>query len=382
MLAQFEYPLPELSVDISEIEVETHNVFEGSFHVRNKGGGQLFGQIVSHSPCAEFTPDSFEGHEQIHYRIFATGYDIGDIIRTGAVVISNGGELFIPITLTVTAASILTEEGITITNIRTFLDYARQYPNRAANLMSTPEFRELLERTNFEFIEAYKYILTDENKQRALECLLRLSGLKKGPKINVVQRYTDIRLKPFQREMHYGRIPIKMEGWGFIDDFVYIKNKSEWLSPLSTVSQALYESGMFNYSIDPSLIKGRYVSDSLILSGNPEAEAVITVIREPYLKVKLNKESYNPNSSGILYVKNYTDLDLMLEIQPSQPYVAFEAKKHYVGEYAEIPFQIKLSTFQSMAIKKQPAIASIDIQARVRDDLVFQQLKIRIGDFS
>ena len=382
MLTQFEYPLPELSVDISEIEVETHNVFEGSFHVRNKGGGQLSGQIISHSPCAEFTPDSFEGHAQIRYRVYATGNNIGDIVRTGAVIISNGGELFIPITLTVTAASILTEEGITIINIRTFLDYARQYPNRAANMMNSPEFKDLLVRTNFEFIEAYKYILTDENKQRALECLLRLSGLKKGAKVNVIQRYTDIRLKPFQREMYYGRIPIKMEGWGYVDDIVYIKNKSEWLNPLSTVSQALYESGMFNYSIDPSLIKGRYASDSLILASNPEAEAVITVIREPYLKVKLNKESYNPNSSGVVYVKNYTDLDLMLEIQPSQPYVAFEAKKHYVGEYAEIPFQIKLSTFQSMAIKKQPAIASINIQARVRDDLVFRQLKIRIGDFS
>ena len=52
MLTQFEYPLPELSADIDEIEVETHSVCEGSFFIRNIGGGRLSGQIISHNACA------------------------------------------------------------------------------------------------------------------------------------------------------------------------------------------------------------------------------------------------------------------------------------------------------------------------------------------
>ena len=381
MLAQFEYPLPELSVDIDDIDVETHSVYEGSFFIRNTGGGRLSGQITSHNSCIKFTPETFEGLKRINYRITAADYHVGDVIRTGAVIMSNGGEKYIPVILTVTAASIQTDEGITITSIRSFLDYARQYPNRAAELLVAPQFKRLLERTRFEFIEAYEYILSDTDRPRALECLLRLSGLKKGAKINVIQKHSEVKLNPFQREVYFGRIPIQKEGWGYINDNVYVKNASPWLKPMSTVSQAIDESGMFNFSIDPSLLKGRYGSDSIILSDNSEAEAVITAVRRPYFIMRANKESYGPGSTGIIYVTNYTGLDLMLEIQSSQPYVQFDARGHYIGAYAEIPFHIRLSAFHTMIIKRQPAIVMLNIRARVRDELVFRQLKIRIGDF-
>ena len=72
----------------------------------------------------------------------------------------------------------------------------------------------------------------------------------------------------------------------------------------------------------------------------------------------------------------------MLEIHASQPFVQFEAKGHYIGEYAEIPFQVKLSGFQSMTVKRQPAIVLIEIKARVRDETILRRLKARIGDFS
>ena len=381
MLAQFEYPLPELLVSIDEIEAETHSVYEGSFFIRNTGGGQLSGQITSHNTCAVFTPETFEGLKRINYRISAADYQAGDVIRTGAVIMSNGGEKYIPITLTVTAASIQTDEGITITSIRSFLDYARQYPNRAADLLVSPQFKRLLKRTSFEYIEAYEHILSDTDRQRALECFLRLSGLKKGAKINVIQKNTEVKLNPFQREVYFGRIPIQKEGWGYIDDKVYVKNGSPWLKPLNTVSQAIEESGMFNFSIDPTLLKGRFGSDTLVLSENSEAEAFVTAIRLPYFKVRSNKESYIPGSSGIIYVTNYTGMDLMLEIKSSQTYIQFDARGHYIGAYAEIPFHVKMSAFHTMLIKRQPAMVLLSIRARVRDELVFRQLKIRIGDF-
>ena len=380
MLAQFEYPLPELTVDIDEINAETNGVYEGSFFIRNTGGSRLAGQITSYNACAAFTPAVFEGAGRINYSVTAADYRVGDVIHTGAVITSNGGEKYIPVNLTVTAASIQTKEGVTIANMRSFLEYARLYPNQAANLLASPRFRELLARNRFEFIDAYEYILSDTNRMRAMECLLRLSGLKKSAKINVLQKYVEVRLKPFQREMYFGRIPIKMEGWGYIEDNVIVKNSSKWLKPLSTVSQAAEESGMFNFSVDPALLRGRFASDTLIFADC--AEAVVTAVRQPYFHARANKESYGPGENGVIYVSNNTGMDLMMEIQPSQPFVQFEAKGHYIGGAADIPFQIRLTGFQSMALKKQPATALIDIRARVRDELVFRQLKIRIGDFS
>jgi len=381
LLAQFEYPLPELAVEIEEITVETNNVFEGSFRVRNTGGGRLSGQITSYGACAVFTPAVFEGSARINYRITAADYRAGDVVRTGAVIMSNGGEKYIPVTLTVTAASIQTKEGMAITNMRAFLDYARLYPNQAANLLAAPQFKELLKRNHFEFIDAYEYIVSDTNRQRAAECLLRLSGLKKSAKINVLQKYTEVKLRPFQRETYFGRIPIKMEGWGYIDDNVAVKNFSNWLKPLSTISQAIEESGMFNFSIDPALLKGRFASDTFVFAGSPGAEAVVAVIRQPYIRARANKESYGPGENGIIYITNNTGMDLMLEIQPSQPFVQFEAKGHFIGGYAEIPFQTRLSGFQAMTLKRQPAVVFIDIRAKVRDEPVFRRLSVRIGDF-
>ncbi|MDR1560611.1 MAG: DUF5717 family protein, partial [Clostridiales bacterium] len=292
MLAQFEYPLPELSADIDEIEAETHSVYEGSFFIRNTGGGRLSGRITPRNACAEFTPTEFDGPRRVYYRISAEGYSAGDVIRTGAVLTSNGGEKYIPITLTITAASIQTDEGVTITTMRSFADYARRYPDSAADLLNTLDFRRLLQRNRFEFMNAYEHILSDKDRPRALECLLRLSGLKKAAKINALQKHTEVRLNPFQREVYFGRIPIQKEGWGYIEDKVFAKNGSRWLKPLSTVASALEESGMFNFSIDPSKLPGRYASDSLVFAENPEAEAVITAIRQPYFKARTNKESY------------------------------------------------------------------------------------------
>jgi len=381
MLAQYEYPLPELMADVDEILAETNDVYEGSFFIRNAGGGRLSGLITPHSACLEFTPAVFGGPGRIHYRVSAAGGRVGDIIHTGAVISSNGGEKYIPVTLTVTAASIQTKEGITVTNMRSFLDYARQYPNQAAGLMAAPAFKAMLTRSHFEYINAYEYILSDTNRPRAMECLLRLSGLKKGAKISVLQKYTEVKLLPFQGEKYFGRIPIKMEGWGYIGEEITVRNNSAWLKPLSTVSQAIDESGMFNFCVDPALFKGRRASDALVFAGSPEDEAVITVIRQPYFRVRANKEYYSPGELGIIAVTNNTGTDLKLDIQPSQPFVQFEARGHFISGYAEIPFQIKLTGFQSMTIKRQPADVLIDIRARVREELAFRRLKIRIGDF-
>jgi len=379
MLAQFEYPLPVLSADIDEISVETNGEHEGSFFIRNTGGGRLTGQITSYGGCAAFTPASFEGPRRINYRVSAADYRAGDVIRTGAVITSNGGEKYIPITLTVTAASIQTKDGATITNMRTFLDYARLYPDLAADMLATPQFRALLDRNHFEYMSAYEHIMSDTNRPRALECLLRLSGLKKGAKINVLQNQIEVKLQPFQRETYFGRIPIKMEGWGYVGDTVAVKNGSRWLKPLSTISQALEDSGMMNFSVEPALLKGRFASDTFVFADDPGAEAVVAVIRQPYLSARTNKESYNPGDTGVIYATNNTGADLMLEIQPSQPFVQFGAKGHYIAGYAEIPFQVRLSGFQSM-VKRQPAVVIIEIRAKVRNEFILKRLSVRIGD--
>jgi len=138
---------------------------------------------------------------------------------------------------------------------------------------------------------------------------------------------------------------------------------------------------MFNFSVDPLKLKGRFASDAFVFGGSPGAEAAVTVMRQPYFSARANRESYNPGEAGVIHVTNNTGMDLMLEVFPSQPYIQFEAKGHFISGYAEIPFQVRPSVFLARALRKQPAAELIDIRARVKDELVSRRLSVRIGDF-
>jgi hypothetical protein len=379
ILAQFEYPLPSLSLDINEIDVETAGEYEGSFFIRNTGGGRLSGQITSYNENIVFTPETFDGPRRISYRITTDKHQIGDIIRTGAVILSNGGEKYLPITVQVNAASIITAEGIRVTNVRQFADYARQYMDSAAALLSRKEFRMLLSRTNFEFLDIYDHVISDPDKSRALDCFLRLSGLKKAARVFALQKEVIVKIAPFQREKDFGRIPIQVDGWGYIKDQVFIRNNSPWLKVLSNIKQAIEDSNMLTFCVDPTLISNHTSSDAIHVG--PDSEARVIVIRQPVIAASLNKETYAVDEDGLVLVNNYSGIDLLLDIEATESCVHFDARGHYVSEIAKIPFYIRPTTFQAMSYKRQPEECFINIRAVVKDELLFRRLKLTIGDY-
>ncbi|MDR1913012.1 MAG: DUF5717 family protein [Clostridiales bacterium] len=380
VLAQFEYPLPVLAIDIDAIEIETPDIFEGSFNIRNTGGGRIIGQIISHSPAVTFHPSEFENKTKILYRMDVNRFRTGDVVKTGAVILSNGGERYLPIVIRVNTASILTPEGINIADVDMFAEYARQYPKNAEKLLYSSEFKNLLTRTHFEFINIYEKTLSDEDRSRALECFLRLSGLKKAAVVSVLQKQLEINILPFQREKYFGRVPIKLDGWGYVNDTVEVKGGSPWLAPLTGVRRALENSNMLTFSVDPTKITERYSSDALRLCGNPRSEVGISVVRRPFISIALNKEMYGTEDSGYLSVNNYTGMNLLLDVQPSETFIVFDAKGHYIAEQAHIAFYVRPTAFQTLSLKKQPKSVTIDVRCMVQDKLIVKRLALSVGE--
>jgi hypothetical protein len=376
---EFEYPRPLLVTDVDEIDVETDGELDGAFKIRNTGGSAISGQIVVRGTVVSFAPTAFEGATTVTWHIDARKYQAGDVIHSGAVILSNGGEKYLPVTVRVSLSSILTPEGKRIGSARGFASYAKDYPEQASRLFYTEDFRAMLIRSRFEYMDLYERSLTDPEPERAVERFLRLCGLKRPAKIIPLQTQTEIYISPFGREKYFGRIPVKQEGWGYVSDTVSVMNGSPWLTPLSGVRHALENAGMLAFSVDPSLISGRYSADAFLLSDQPDAITHITVIRRPFFFARPDRESYGLNEMGIILIDNYTGQDLLLEIDTSEPYVTFEAKGHYIGEHARIPFAIKPGAFQALTLKKAFAKVYILIKTRVRDEYVGKRLEITVG---
>ncbi|MDR1001516.1 MAG: DUF5717 family protein [Clostridiales bacterium] len=379
---EFEYPRPVLVTDVDEIDIETDGEHDGAFKIKNTGGSAISGQIIARGTAVSFAPTTFEGAATVTYHVDARKYQAGDIIRTGAVILSNGGEKYLPITIRVSLSSILTPEGKRVGDVRGFADYAKNYPTQAAKLLYTEDFRAILIRSRFEYMDLYERSLTDPNPERAAERFLRLCGLKRPAKIVPLQTQTEIYVSPFDRKKYIGSIPIKQEGWGYVSDTVAVQNKSPWLTALSGVRHALENAGMLAFSVDPALISNRYSADAFLLSDQPGALTHVTVVRRPFFIARTDRESYGISEMGSLLVNNYTGQDLLLEIDTSEPFVSFEARGHYIGEQAHIPFMIKPTAFQALSLRKAFATVYILVKTRVRDEYMGKRLEIVVGGYN
>ncbi|MDR3238911.1 MAG: DUF5717 family protein [Clostridiales bacterium] len=389
---QFEYPLPVLTVSTEKIQLEASQATEGGFVVKNTGGGLLSGQVFVIRPCLEFSPQRFEANEvKVVYRAAPDLELAEDEFVSEAVILSNGGEKRLPVSITFRSKSLLAKDKTVIDNLQDFAAYAQRLSpltagnsggvSPAAELMRTTAFRAMLSRCHFMFMEAYENLLKDQDRNRALESFLILSGFKKPLKLTVMKRDFIFKVKSAQRDLMYAQIPVRKEGWGYLEDSVCLKGGAPWLKILTSLSQALKgaEQGAIAFSIDPALLPARCNTAKILVTDDPENHAAVTVVREPAIKVRASKEVYGVEEEGKLCLENQSGEDLLVEIQSSEKFVRFEAKKYIIAEYAEIPFTIKMAAMQSLSLRnlrKQPPLPAI-IEARAKG--MTRRVKIYVG---
>jgi len=393
MTDRFDYVLPSITTSISSLAIETKDKHEGSFDIKNTGGGTLTGRVLSRSAGLVFTPDSWEGNRQtINYTFnaAAAGLSTGQSMESVVYILSNGGEAQLPLSAKLAKMSITTNEGVTIANLQDFYDYAQVHPAQARRLFVDSEFYMLLLAIGYQYMEVYESLHKDSNRERAMDNFFILSGLKGKTKLSIAKTAMAFTQKPGNTEMLYGSIAIKKSDGGYVDAPIITAGDSKWLNCYaSRLVQSDFDeqlTAMVNFSIDPLKISGVYAREIVTIGAEHTEENTVEIVyrRTQPVALALNRASYRYEDKGVIQVTNNTGKDMKIEVFCPESYVRFSARSYVVGAYGEIPFDIKLSAFLSaqMLFRKMPYMKTdIEIKAAAPGQVRKKLIPLIIGEW-
>ncbi len=402
LIEQLEYPLPKIKCSIDKLIIESPGQFESYFYIENIGNGLLEGSIFANSSFIKFEPLTFSGNKvKINYVLEMKRYKISDIIRAEAVIISNGGEVVLPIIIKIVAHGVYTKNGVKISSLKDFLNYSKKYPLEAKEFFSSNEFYFWLVSTGYEFMDIFDTIARDSNKERAMENFLILNKLKKKPSLLVSKTEIEHVIEYSNREILNFSLPIKKTGKGYIYERVYTQDESNWLAiskdninssdfeiiPAANANginddeTSGYELTKLNYFINTALIS-KSVSNKILIGDSISIN--ISVRRKSALIAKASKEMFSFEDSGTINIINNCNKDIVIETYSDDSFIKLEGKRYFIGETAKIPFNIKFSALQlaQLALKKQPIVnTEIYIKANVDYGIIKKTINLTIGEF-
>ena len=350
----YESPLPVLNVSVDSLTIETKDKYTGQFKIKNTGHGELSGRIISRLPGLKFDVEKWRGNNQdINFTWDAQQGAIkaGDN-KSGAIIVSsNGGEKIIPVDLKYTRMSIVSASGLTIANVRDFYEYSKLNIDGARRMFTDSEFYMLLLATGYPYLEVYENLHKDANRERAMDNFFVLSGLKEKTEVTIKQKKLEFVTNG--DELQRGRIEVSKTDTGYASAEITKLHDSDWLS-LSTGRLASLDfneslQATVNFTIDPKKIPASFAREEILIGQDlaPDKSNVVEIIyRTPIqIKARLSRETFRFEDSGHLIVYNNTGQTIAVEPFSKEKYIHFHSKTFVVTEYAEIPFDIKLTAF-------------------------------------
>jgi len=385
---RFEHPLPAVSISVDALNIETKDNYNSSFVIRNTGGGNLNGKVLSRCPGLTFDPSEWEGNRQtITYTFSASdaGLATGESIQGHVIVSSNGGEIEIPVTARLAKMSIATTEGLTIANLQDFFEYSKTNPAQARWLFVDSEFYMLLLGIGYEYMEVYESLHKDFNRERAMDNFFILSGLKGKTSLSVSSACLEFTQKPGDSEVIHGSIKVQKSDAGYVESPITVRGNSPWLTCYaSRLIQSDFDENLtatVGFSIDPSKIAASYAREAVEI-GTETTEIVYRKI-SPVI-ARINRTSLRYDDKGVLEIINNTGMDIKVEIFCRDSYVRFSARSYIVGEYAEIPFTIRLSAFLSAQLffRKTPYMKTIlETRATIDGHMHKEIIPLTVGEW-
>ncbi len=351
----FECALPVLQTDIDKILIESRDGYEGSFKIRNVGGGLLEGEIFSNSNLLSFSPQSFKDVTSepiiIHYSLNMDFFREGDVIHTECVITGNGGERIIPAIIKITKG-VLGE--MKISDLKGFAAYAKKNPIEARSLFTSHEFMMWLFDIGYEPMNVYEKFIKDANKERAMEKFLLFNKLKNRVSLEFEELSKSITVTPFERE-HKQAIAIRKIGWGYTECTLVSTRPWLRLDPEKLTKASFDDEGTAYVML---------IVDAIGLSKSNDAKVVISennflnlhVKKLPLIKLSIDREAYSSNDKGLIVVENLSGIDSFIEVSTDENFLKLDAKRYPLQKTTQIPFTVKLSALQSMQMSfaKQP----------------------------
>ena len=383
-----ENPLPVLSASVKELvieaKIEAAEARQVSFDLKNTKSGALEGSIISPAKSLVFEPQKWKGNRQTIRCTFSPdpmeGWKPGDVRTFSALILSNGGELHLPVTVRLAKMAISTHEGISIVNLQDFYAYSMEHPQKAQDLFAEKEFHKLLTAMDFLYTDAYLLLTEEPNRALALDNFFILAGLKSRTKLFVPEPVIEHVSRDY--DIIHGQFEIQKSDKGYIEANISTLKNSPWLS-------LTFEDFTVKYSIDPKRINSRYAQERIIIrtpDSEEQNEASVDIIFKRPLPISayLSKEGYRFSDEGAVVVENHMKEPLVVEVFCQENFVRFYEQKYKVEAELKIPFLIKLSTLQSaqMLFRKVPSLSTeIEIKTVYDGKNIKKTLPLTAGEW-
>lgn len=201
----FSSPLLELTVLPGE-------QYEGSFTIYGKPEVMTEGSVSSTELRMKCPAEHFAGtQEEIPYLFDATGMSPGDSMKGEFRIISNQGEYLLPFEVKIGNGDLDSSLG-SIRNLFHFTNLARTNWEEAVRLFFSPDFEQILNGTDKQYLNTYRGLVKGERKEQYLEEFLLV--IKKKQKTEFIIENQEIRVDNPQG-ITESRILIQRNGWGY-----------------------------------------------------------------------------------------------------------------------------------------------------------------------
>ncbi len=383
-----EYPLPNIEIDIDKIAINMSEKNKGFINIKNIGGGILSGDIISNTECLVLEKDSFEGNQVcIEYNIVPSIYSSGDFIKSELIIVSNGGQIYLPVYITISNFDYLECGKEKIYTIKDFYNYYLKNYIESIRIFYSYEFMLWLKNINYAHIDVVEEILKDANKQRAIDNFFILTKMKEKCYIELSQKIFKYKYyKTKSKADIIGIVTLKLIGNGYFEEDISLEDDIDYivLSKNKITNKDFNENGIYN--LEFTILKDKinsFFERRKILFNKTNENVIIEISRKNPIEVLFEKEYFMPIDKGVLKILNNTEEDIVIEIVPKDTFIYFEGKKYLISKYSEINFNIKLTGFlkAQMDFTKKPNIESqILIKAILGDNVYKMEKNIYIGN--
>ena len=218
-----EYEVPVLEVSVSEIEKKVHSekAFRSSFLVFSSNDALLRGFVYSTNENIIIEDKTFSGKSQeIHFSVATEYINDGDEVIGEINVVSNGGEVIIPVNIKVESVSYTTSIG-ELKNLFHFANLVQMNYDEAVNIFKSNNFAHIFLQDDFHLLSVYEGLKKSTSINMALEEFLVSANKKQPTKIAISQNQKQYDMVT---DDEGDTIIISKENWGYTEIDVIVKD--------------------------------------------------------------------------------------------------------------------------------------------------------------
>lgn len=229
---KYEQPKLLLSEEFIHITVETGSTYQGSFTIQNEEGSKMKGVLYSSFRLLYLETDKFVGEKtSIRYHFIAEYVSAGEEFHEEINIITDCGEIKIPVTITVEAPYYDTSMG-KIKDLFQFANLAKTDWAEAKQVFKSEKFGKIIEYYDKQYLTLYSSLVKSSSISQALDEFLVATHKKVAIVIGVDKTSLSYDAGPYN---FMDKLTLSKEGWGYTEirmistaSFLELERKIIW----------------------------------------------------------------------------------------------------------------------------------------------------------